>query len=311
LTDRGRTMAPTPRGDEIERAAPSDELRRDVRELGALLGTVLREQGGDELLAAVEAARRRAIDLRESGRPDLSQLGSLVARLDPGRLSTVARAFATYFHLINLLEQHHRLRSLRARALAESDRPMPESIADAFASVPPNVPVGAAEALVERLAITPVFTAHPTEARRRTVLERLGRLGSLIADRDHPRLTVAEATAVEARILESISVLWQTEEVRPSQPSVLDEVRSVLANVSGSLYEVVPELHRDLRAAFRARYPESSLEPPVFLRFGSWVGGDRSSKTEKAAGVSRRPSEPSLSIFAGGPKASAPRAGGW
>src|SRR5215208_6110121 len=114
----------------------SDDLRADVRYLGTLLGTVLREQGGDALLEAVEQARQEAIRLREADGTELAPLQALIEGLDAGLTPLVVRAFASYFHIINTLEQHHRLRSLRGRQLAESDRPLSESICEALDRVP-------------------------------------------------------------------------------------------------------------------------------------------------------------------------------
>ena len=275
------------RREQLDRDGPAHELRSDVRYLGELLGTVLREQCGEDALAAVEDIRHRAIDLREAATPALESLFRAMERLDDDTASAVARAFATYFHLINTVELHHRLWSLRSRELEAPDRPRAESIAEAVAGLPSDVPRERAEALARSLAVTPVFTAHPTESRRRTVLGHLRQLQSLVAARARPDLTRAEGRAIEEDLLETITLLWQTEEARPSRPTVLDEVRSTLANVGASIYEIVPSLHRDLETALRTRYPESTAELPPFLRFASWVGGDRDGNPNVTPRVTR------------------------
>nr|MBA2446962.1 phosphoenolpyruvate carboxylase [Chloroflexota bacterium] len=235
-------MTALDRRGQLDRDASSEELRSDVRFLGSLLGGVLREQAGDDLFRAVEEVRHLAIELREGDARSLAPLLERAAALELSDAGAVARAFGIYFHLINTVEQHHRLRSLRSRELDDPERPRPESIEEAFASLPAEVPLERVEALVRRLAVTPVFTAHPTESRRRTLLEHLGRLGAQVAANDQPRLTRSEGATVEQELVETITLLWLTEEVRPSQPSVIYEVRSLLANVVDSVYEGAPKL---------------------------------------------------------------------
>ena len=280
-------MTALDRRGQLDRDASAEELRSDVRFLGSLLGGVLREQAGDDLFRAVEEIRHLAIDLREGDARSLAPLFDRAAALDLSEAGAVARAFGIYFHLINTIEQHHRLRSLRSRELDNPERPRPESIEEAFAALPADLTLERVEALVRRLAVTPVFTAHPTESRRRTLLEHLERLGAQVASRDQPRLTRSERATVEQELVQTITLLWLTEEVRPSQPSVIYEVRSLLANVVDSVYEGTPKLYRELRRALRARYPSSRLEPPVFLRFGSWVGGDRDGNPNVTATITR------------------------
>jgi phosphoenolpyruvate carboxylase len=266
----------------------AEDLRADVRYLGGLLGTVLREQGGDQLLAAVERARHRAIELREADEVALDDLLALVRDLDPGLAPSVIRAFACYFHIINALEQEHRLRSLRARMLADPDRPLPESIGEAVAAVPADRPVEEVQAFLADLCVTPTFTAHPTESRRRTVLELLARLGELVRLGDERPLTREERSAREARLLEAITLLWQTDEVRPRRPTVLDEVQTVLAIVGPSLFAVTPAIHAELARAFGERYPQTPPRPGRVLGVHSWVGGDRDGNPNVAPEVTRQ-----------------------
>ncbi|MFN8632771.1 MAG: phosphoenolpyruvate carboxylase [Chloroflexota bacterium] len=270
------------------RDLPADDLRADVRYLGALLGTVLREQGGDELLEAVERARTRAIEIRETDDvvldPLIQQIGALDAELAP----SVVRAFTSYFHIINTLEQEHRLRSLRARSLANPDTPLPESIGDAVARIPANRPPADVQRQLANLCVTPTFTAHPTESRRRTVLDLLAGLGELVrVGGEHP-LTREEHASREQRILEAITLLWQTEEVRPRRPTVLDEVQSVLSIVGPSLFAVAPELHAELDRVVAQRYPRASSAPRRVLEVHSWVGGDRDGNPNVTPDITRQ-----------------------
>src|SRR5215216_3820182 len=153
------------------RAEPIDRLRDDVRLLGELVGGVLREQGGAELFASVEHLRTAAIDLRGNGsQASDKELLAWVEEQSTLRLLQLVRAFSVYFHLINLAEQQHRVRTLRERQRA-SDQPLHESIAAARHEL--DVSTGELEATLARLRVHPVLTAHPSEARRRSLLHHL------------------------------------------------------------------------------------------------------------------------------------------
>ena len=278
-----------PRGERSgARELPADDLRADVRYLGSLLGTVLREQGGEELLAAVEKARTRAIELREADAVALDELLALIRDLDSELAPSVVRAFASYFHVINTLEQEHRLRSLRARSLASPDEPLRESIGEAVARIPSDLGPDDLRAFLANLCVTPTFTAHPTESRRRAVLDLLARLGELVRLGGNRPLTREEHASREARILEAITLLWQTEEVRPRRPTVLDEVQSVLSIVGPSLFAVTPGLHAELARTVAARFPKADPRAARLLDVHSWVGGDRDGNPNVTPEVTRQ-----------------------
>jgi len=280
------------RGTSVDEAG-ADALRGDVRDLGALLGTVLREQGGQEVFDAVERIRHLSIELRGARSSTIEPLLAATRELPFELLGAVTRAFATYFHIINTVEQQHRIRSLRARRRERSDQPLAESIAAAVAAIPLDTPTEDIRAFVAALRVTPVFTAHPTESRRRTVLDHLARLAELVDRRGDPRLAPDERGDVDRETLETITLIWQTDEVRPRRPTVLDEVDSILASVGGSLFDVVPRLHDDLDAALASRLTEAGVRDTgedggaTFMRFGSWVGGDRDGNPNVTADVTR------------------------
>jgi len=223
-------------------------LRRDVRLLGDLLGTVLVEQAGAELLDAVERIRLLARAAREQG--TVAQLDEAVEALDPELQALVLRAFGTYFQLANIAEQHHRVRRRRAET-----RPLRESIEDAIAEL------GGARDLESRAhgtSVKLVLTAHPTEATRRTVLlahVRIARLLEQLEERD-----------VADELAEEITLLWQADEVRHDRLRITDEIRNGLWFFEHSLMEAAEELTRDWRASF------PGAPPP--LSFGTWIGGD-------------------------------------
>jgi phosphoenolpyruvate carboxylase len=272
-----------------------DPLSRDVDRLGRLLGEVLTELEGPDAFQLVEEyrARTKALRAQEPWPRDFGPEGeALLARtaaltLDQARL--LVRAFSSYFHLVNLAEERHRLRVLRGREQEDPEAPRPESLEAALAQAARDgVPAALVGDLLRRTVVEPVFTAHPTEARRRTVQEKLRRLERLADEADDPRRAPGEQRALTQRMREEIAALWLTEEVRPRPPSVADEVRNGLLHFEHALWSVVPRLHRDLQAALARAYPGSGLEAPDLLRFGSWIGGDRDGNPGVTAAVTER-----------------------
>ena len=226
-------------------------LRRDVRLLGDLLGRVLVEQEGEDLLEDVERVRALAREARK-GAP-LDELRAAVGALPLARQASVLRAFGLYFQLANVAEQHHRVR--RRREYAHEGRVPPESLAEAFERLE-GVPQ---EVLEERVSLELVLTAHPTEAARRTVLGAHLRLADLLERLD-------EGDDVTDELASEITMLWQADEVRARRPRVVDEIRNGQWFFEQSLIDAAERLLHD----YRARFP--GAPPP--LRFGSWIGGD-------------------------------------
>ncbi|MFD0773760.1 phosphoenolpyruvate carboxylase [Streptomonospora algeriensis] len=250
-----------------------DQLRGDVRLLGEMLGTVMAESGGEELLADVERLRRAVIGARD-GSVGGEEITELVESWPLERAKQVARAFTVYFHLANLAEEHQRIRALRERDDAEH---LPrESLAAAVRTIRENAGEETLRELVENMEFHPVLTAHPTEARRRAVSTAILRISGQL-DRmhgAHPGST-AEAEA-KRRLLEEIDLLWRTSQLRYTKLDPLDEVRTALAAFDETIFQVVPEIYRSLDAAID---PGGTGREPVrarpFVRYGSWIGGDR------------------------------------
>ncbi len=269
------------------RAEPIDRLRDDVRLLGELVGDVLREQGGDDLFNDVEHIRTAAIELR-SGRGSDQALLEWAERQSTHRLMQLVRAFSTYFHVINLAEQHHRVRTLHERERT-SPAPLHESVAAAFAELSDDglAPLDVVHGL-ERLDVHPVLTAHPSEARRRTLLHQLELTADLIDQLDDPRTSPRDRERVLDALRARITLIWQTAEARSERPSVVDEVQSVLYVLAGTVYDVLPTVQRSVDAAIRAALPGDGVPAPgVHVRFGSWVGGDRDGNPAVTPEVSR------------------------
>ncbi|MFL5675962.1 MAG: phosphoenolpyruvate carboxylase [Chloroflexota bacterium] len=288
----------------IGSAGARDPLALEVRLLGALLGQVIAEQAGPELFETVERIRRRTIALRRDDDPaERARLDDELRALDLEGAEAVIKGFALYFGLVNLAEARGRVRTLRRRERAARDGVLPDSVADAVAALRRLGRMdGELDALVGRLVVAPVFTAHPTEARRRTTLVALGRCAVLLARLDDPRLTPSDDREVRRRLREEITVLWRTSDLRVVSPTPLDEVRTAMAFFDATLFTVVPRLYRALDSALdgattgRAAAPASDTgrtgtRPPrvgAFLRPGSWIGGDRDGNPGVTAEITER-----------------------
>ena len=252
-------VAAEPPGPGIGRAR--DPLAHEVRLLGALLGQVIAEQAGPDLFALVERIRRRTIALRRGDpetriEPDVerARLTAEIGALDLARAESVARAFTLYFQLVNLAEERQRIRTLRTRARRARGRAIDDSIADAVDQLLRLHDREEVEAMLGRVVVHPVLTAHPTEARRRTLLVALRRIRRLLDGLDDPLTTPDEDADLRRQLREEITILWHTGDLRAVVPAPLDEVRSALAIFDETLFTVVPGFQRALdRAADRAR----------------------------------------------------------
>jgi phosphoenolpyruvate carboxylase len=261
-------------------------LRRDVRSLGMLLGDVLREQAGDELFAQVEALRQSTISRRDAeARGDEKEatrlaIGSLelVHRLPVEQAVLLTRAFAFYFELINLAETNHRKRRRLALQLSGEAGRQRGSLAGTLSEMR-RVGISAEEALewLKRVLVVPVFTAHPTEAARRTVMFKRRRIGEFLAALDRIPVPEQEMARLEQLVLAEITGLWQTDEVRSRRPSVYDEIKMGLDYYDVSIFETLPSLYREISEALLTSYglEIEALALPQVLSFGSWIGGDR------------------------------------
>jgi phosphoenolpyruvate carboxylase len=248
-----------------------EALRREVHMLGDRLGTVLAEYGGPELLDDVERLRRTLIGSRGG---DASAAEAMVAGWSVERAEEVARAFTCYFQLVNLAEDRHRARALRERD-QETASPS-ESLAATVAEIQERYGAERLRDMLAHLRVQPVLTAHPTEARRRAVVAAIARVGVQLDRLEDPRAAASERRDAGRRLLEEIDTLWRTAQLRKTQIHPLDEVRTVMSVFDETLFRVVPEIYRHLDAALQPDGVDAaSPRAPAFLRFGSWVGGDR------------------------------------
>lgn len=260
---------PVSREDHVRRA-----LSQDIRRLGGLLGHVILNLEGQAIFDLIEEVRGATKQLREH--PSLDSARALRDRLKRLPLTTLRklnRAFSIYFDLINLAEQQARLRSLRLHSLV-AEAPPSDGIESALRQLQEEK-VGPAELsrLLQQLRIVPVFTAHPSEARRRSILEKLDTISADLARLDTEELSARDRLDIEDHLQAEIETLWLTNLVRTERPSVLDEVRHGTA-IIGPLMQVVPRLYKSLARSLGEVYP-GLPRPPAILDFGSWIGGDR------------------------------------
>jgi len=263
-------------------------LRRDVRMLGDLLGDVITNLVGPSALSLVEDVRQLA-RRRRGGEPEAEpQLAQRVADLTLPEARVVARAFSVFFDLANLAEDRHRIRVLRERERESSLAPISESIGAAVATLQKaGFTASQVQAALDQLAIELVFTAHPSEAKRRSIRAKLRRMKHALQELDREDLLPRERQRLELRIKSELTVIWQTDFLRPSRPTVLEEVERGLS-ITPRLWEVVPQVYASLRRAVETSYPGVEFQVPTFLRFGSWMGGDRDGNPNVTAPITRR-----------------------
>lgn len=260
-------------------------LSRDIHLLGDMLGDTLRALEGVALFAAEERVRALAKARRGGESGAARELAEEIAQQDTATLELIALAFTAYFDLVNLAEEQHRVRVLRARERSQPENAREESIARAFQEFRAgNISPERVAELLERLRVELVFTAHPTEAKRRTILSKLERMASYLYELDRPDLVPRERGDYEIKLRAEIHALWLTDRSRSTRPEVADEVRTGLFFFESTLWQIVPRLYDDLRTALGSTYPEIQM-PGRFLSFGSWIGGDRDGNPFVTAGV--------------------------
>ena len=261
-----------------------------MRSLGALLGEVLREQSGAQLFDLVERLRALATERRDAefhhhpgeAQAKLDEALALVRGLDTATAYQLARAFGFYFELINLAETNHRKRRRTAGLLppesGEARPPQRGSLQGTLRRMRESgYTADQALDLLREVCVTPVFTAHPTEVARRSVMFKRHRIAQLLEELDRIPNTEDALNQLQAGVLTEITALWQTDDVRNERPEVRDEIRMALDYYEASIFDTVPALYAEVQNALRKEYGLhlSLLDLPTLVRFGSWIGGDR------------------------------------
>jgi phosphoenolpyruvate carboxylase len=272
-------------------------LRAEVRALGSALGRVITRLEGPGTFDTVETLRKLAKARRSGDDGAAERLGETVAALSATEAFNQAMAFTLYFELVNLAEENFRIMLLRERRNARWTKPgegsggaaeappMRETIEAAVVELKRDgVDAAAMQALVDRLGIELVFTAHPTESKRRTLLTKLRRLGEILRARALPAAAVDSAVLEPECVEREIASLWLTDRSRVARPEVADEARTGLWYFDTTLFETLPRLQADLEHALARHFPTVTA-PTRWLTFGSWIGGDRDGNPNVTAAV--------------------------
>ncbi len=256
------------------------QLRTTIKLLGTLLGRVIKIQAGKKVYNAVEKLRKGFIGLREnksSSKHD--QLIKYIGKLDRSTLTDVIRSYSKYFALANVTEEafQHINRERRLKSGYESWDGSFDSTLREFVSQ--NINKGDLQKLLSHLKYIPVFTAHPTEAKRRSEMHLMRRIFSMILELQQYKGQSIKKEELLEKLESEILILWKTDEVRLKKPTVIDEVENGLYYFRTSLFKAIPQIYRDLEKATSRIYqndPDKSIiNVPSFIRFGSWIGGDR------------------------------------
>lgn len=278
-----------------DRTRKDAPLHSDIRILGYALGQAIQRDGGGSIFETVEQLRRKCKRLRSytealhhAPRTEDVQLQNEIAALDQDiarivegcDLNTtidVIRAFTVYFHLVNTAEQQHRIRRRHAHEIVTPFTPQRGSLAGLVAFFKnKRLDTATLERLLNPLSIELVFTAHPTEATRRSLITKLRQLAALLEAHDRENDMTPRQRARWQRELESIiGLLWRTDAVRHVRPQLMDEIKMGGYYLNEVLFDAVPELYADLEQLLSEAYPQKKLIVPPFLRFGSWIGGDQ------------------------------------
>lgn len=265
-------------------ATPDLPLRDDVRRLGAMVGELISEQVAPAFLDEVEEVRTAAIARRESQAP-LATLSAQLAGRTPRQAEALVRAFSTYFQVVNIAERVHRIRRRRDYQRAGTKRPQPEGLQDALQQLKAQgVTLEELAQWLPRIDIEPVFTAHPTEAVRRALLEKEQLMVAALVDNLDGQRTPGEQAADVARMRMALTASWQTADSSPVRPTVDDEREHVGFYLTRVLYRVMPVFYESLEQALLDTWGRT-LPLPRLVRFGTWVGGDMDGNPNVDAGT--------------------------
>jgi len=264
-----------------ENLLTDDHLRAQVKLLGTLLGQVLLQFAGEDVFEAVETLRRGFAELhQQEDQQRRTELMVLIDAMPAAKVELVVRAFSSYFKLVNVAEEsfaHRNRRRMLSHSMRLWEGSFDRTLGDLKAQ---GLSANTLQGMVNRLHYAPVFTAHPTEARRRAVMEGMRRVFLICDQLYSPTLGANDQRELEAQLAAEIQVMWRTDELRTAKLEVRDEVRNGLYYVRESLFEAVPRAYSYFEKALRKHYGVNAdggalISVPSFIRFGSWIGGDR------------------------------------
>lgn len=253
---------------------PSADHARDEELLTEVLHDVVRASDGDAAVKLLDEAVALGRAARSGDETGADRLAELVAGLELERTEVLVRSLTRWFQLVNLAEDNERVRRIRRRDANEAPAPRPGSLRQVIARLAERGTTGSEVAdLLRGAELRLVMTAHPTEARRRTTINKLARVFGVLRNLDET--SHVDATTARRRVLATVQELWGSDDLRASSLTVLDEVRGGLIHFTSTLAESVPQIYRDLEEALAEFFPGERIEVPPLLGFGSWIGGDR------------------------------------
>lgn len=269
-------------------------LSDDIYLLAGILGDILRDSGGERAFDQTELARGLAKELRGGDLLAGVQLDALVRELSDTEAETLVRAFTNYFQLINLAEDSERIRRIRRRETVTGG-PRRGSIDEAIGLIAASgVDAAQLATLLNSAQVRLVLTAHPTEARRRTMIAKLARIFGVLRELDERTVLPEESVRAHQLLAHTIEEIWYSEDVRATKLTVLDEVRTSLVYLLSTFVDVIPRIYRDLEVAVAKHYPGARIDVPPLLMLGTWIAGDRDGNpnvtpevTREALGVMR------------------------
>lgn len=259
----------------------NSKIGQTIRLLGDLLGETIVSQSGHSVFNLEEEIRKLSKSRRAGDASANAQLTSKVDQLvlDLSATPDIVKAFSTYFQLVNLAEEHERVHILRERANQAylSSTPMDESIIRAVQTLKQEgFDADSIQQILHRLFVTPVFTAHPTESRRRTIRQNLARISTALEQFNSIDVLEREKQPLIQQLKSLIVLLWESDDIRRRRLTVMDEVRSTgLYFFETTLFDVIPQIYEELELALRQEFPDADIKVPPLLKFGSWIGGDR------------------------------------
>jgi len=275
---------------EAEGTGISRPLSRQVNLLGTLLGQAVEEQAGEDMLHLIEELRLACKRAAQENNPELrDRTAQRIAQLGHEEILWLLRSYTAFFHLVNKAEQEEIIRINRERAHNSTpDNPRGESIAESIARLKNNgYSLQDVVNLIGRLDIQPTLTAHPTEARRRSILHKQQHIAHLLSEISRSQQTPEEEEYSFSEIRNQIALLLSTDEVRAERPSVEDEVEQGMYFMRNAIWETIPKIYEDVRRALQTYY-DATTELPIFLYYRSWIGSDRDGNPNVTAEVTRR-----------------------
>jgi len=272
----------------LEVTEKDEPLKKDIRELGIILGNVLKEQEGVEVFHIEEKLRALTKELRTNYTDNIyKRIISLIEKLDIKKTYKVVRAFSTYFILVNAADEVHRIRMYRSQISMNESAPK-GSVDEALSILNnSNLTRENVKEILDAVEIIPVFTAHPTEATRQTILRKILRISQLLLQRELIKYTHEEEEEIKRELHTVITLLWQSNEIRFHKITVMDEIQRGLFFFKDILYDVLPKFYIRLNLKLSSFFNIESPSP-IVIKFGSWMGGDRDGHPYVTEGITKK-----------------------